>query len=272
MPLRKKCEDPLVVAVRELYDMQPLVVPRGDVQPLCLIASDGETSKFLGPIQPLVKGNDPIAVRPSRVGGANALLEQSRAVGFDVGLKLLDGFLAAWGIPSASISANFHGATKVSFRFTDVSRVSVSPTDLSRAIQNRTIDVASPLTSVFFGPKALGFFVIDAIVTSRDFTMRLEDTATAGGGVSLPAIQALVGKVTTNVTVEQHDLREVTFKGDNELPFAFSCVRFSVSARGTVTAITPGSTIPPFRFSPGAAPSSTTRVLLTDEPGLFEFD
>ncbi len=272
MRLFKQCEDPLVMAVRKTYQANLIRMPRADVSPLCLIASNRQRSDYLGALQPLLDDGAPLGLTPRRVATSNALLEKSQSVNIDVGLKLLSGFLPAWGVPSAEIGTTFQSASKVTFRFSNVFRSFVDSTELSSAIEGRHVRISSPLMANFTGPHALGFYVIDATITSREFTMRVEHAQKSDFKLDVPAIQEIVEKAHSNLTVASKDASEVTFKGDLDMPFAFSCLQFILDNRGRISAINLHESIPSFGFNFGSALSSSTRVLLSDEPGLLEFE
>jgi hypothetical protein len=270
MGLFKKCEDPLIVEVRKTYNANPIRMPRADIAPLCVIASKRQRADFLGRMQPLLVGSDVLDVTPRRAAVSSSLLEKSRSVNLDVGLNLLGGFLAAWGVPSAEIGLQFKGATKVSFRFSSVARWFVDATDLSAAVQNRRIKLSNPLVSNFLGDDPLGFYVIDATITSRDFAMRVEKTQTDAFNLAIPAIQEIVGKANAGIQVESRDALEIAFKGSLDMPFAFSCLEFVLGDQGKIGSIKLHENLPSFGFE--GKPSGSKQVLLTEEPGLLTFD
>jgi len=273
MGLFKACDDPLILAIRQTYDAIPLRMPRSDVAPLCVVASDRHRSDFLGPLQHLLTGDKALTAKLASARAPSSLRKKSRSVGIDVGLNLLGGFLAAWGVSSAEIETKFDGATRVSFRFSDVFRWFIAPTVLSEAVRGRRLRVENKLVANFLGENALGFYVIDATITSRDFILRVEETKSGGFKLAVPAIQDIVGQARAGLTVETADELELTFKGPVDMPFAFSCLQFVVDDQGDIAAITlHDNTLPTFGFDFAGEPSSSKRVLLTDDPGLLEFD
>ncbi|MFZ0930929.1 MAG: hypothetical protein WAN11_20150 [Syntrophobacteraceae bacterium] len=268
----KKCDDPLVTAVRNKYQANPIRMPRCDIAPLCLIASNRRYSDFLGPLQPLLLGKDPVSVTLHHDPAPSGLIKESRAVSLDLGLDLLGGFLAAWGVHSADIGAKFKGASKVTFRFDKVSRVFVNPTDLSAAMEGRRISTSNPLISNLLGKKAWGFYIIDATITSSVFTIRVEEAQKGDFSLSVPAVQEIVGKAHAKIGIESEDSREITFKGECGMPFAFSCQQFKFNALGEIESIMLHENIPSLGFEPEKDASSSKRVLLTDQPGLLNLN
>ncbi|MBV8641613.1 MAG: hypothetical protein JO070_09500, partial [Verrucomicrobia bacterium] len=88
--------------------------------------------------------------------------------------------------------------------------------------------------------------------------------------LSVPAIQEIVGKAHAEIRVDSKDAREITFEGPLDMPFAFSCLQFILRDQGKIGAIKLHENVPSFGFE--GTPSSLKRVLLTDEPGLLNFD
>src|SRR5688572_15137862 len=54
--------DPLLETLRDVFDATPLRVPEDRVTTLCVVATDGRHSRFLGAVEPLLSGDGAIDV------------------------------------------------------------------------------------------------------------------------------------------------------------------------------------------------------------------
>ena len=98
---------------------------------------------------------------------------------------------------------------------------------------------------------------------------------TEGGDfhLDIPAIQQIVTQAQAGVQVSSASSRELTFQGDKQLAFAFSCVRLYLNDDGKIVAMPPDlDTNRVFGYTRGRVVYSPDRVLLSREPAMVEWD
>jgi hypothetical protein len=269
--LRLCGDDPLVTALRDLFDAIPVRVPDPRVKTLTVVASDGTKSHFLGALPPLLEGGEELGLSPARSRIAPLSGRRSRAVEIGLGLQILDGFLTPLGVSLPEVDALFKSAKQVAFRFDDVSRRYVEITRLGHALQGRRLDRDNPVTSVFFEER-FDLLVLDAVLTSRSFSVELTDGREAGVTVDPGILGSVVG-AEARAAISTVNEREVRFDGARELTFAFSCVQFFVGQDGRVASIQPGARAAALPFGSGGIVLQTpNRVALTKELELFDWD
>lgn len=277
------CEgDPLIDTLRTVFDANIVRVPEERVKPLTVVASCDKKSAFRGALLPLIDGELPALndslVESSRMADISG--KRTRKVSVDIGLQVLEGFLGGFGIPSAGISTKFSGASEVSFSFQNVERRYVDSNFVGRVLNGHTIDVHNPAAAIFFGNDPCDLLVIDSVITSSDFSINVNRFNSDDFKLDVPAIQNLVGKLNTEVSVSTTSGYDLVFKGDKHLTFAFSCIRLTVDAGGQISSAPPAFDRPLLLAHSQSSGNrqahdyldSPDRVLLTDKPSLITWD
>jgi hypothetical protein len=269
--------DPLLKTLRETFGQNIIRVPEQRYEPLTVLAADRDETYFRGSLSAIVLGDafaiDPLLIASSvmaRISG-----RRTRAVDIDLGLKILEGFLSGFGVPPAGITTKFSGASKVSYMFQDVHREWADINSVGRILKGRIIDKENPAAAIFFGPQAYDFLILDSVITSSNFTISVERAKNTGFKLDIPAIQKIVNDSGTAVTLVSSTGLDLTFKGDKQLAFAFSCVRFALSEEGAIEALVPDDKVKALHFPESIVRDqeiyySPDRVLLTPLPGLIE--
>lgn len=285
MPRLALCSgDPLVDTLRDVFGANIVRVPETRVRPLAVVASDGRRASFrTTSIRNLLEGAPDLAVEPAASGMASLTGRRSRSIELGLGLRILDGFLRGFGIPSAGIEASLSGATEVAFSFGDVVRSYVDIGALGAALAGKRVDRVNPAAAIFFADdeeRAHAFLVIDSTIASSEFTLSVERAGEAAFRVDLPTIQQVVERADAGVEVRSESGREITFSGDRRLAFAFSCVRLDLDpASGRIASMPPAGDVPALeralgRDAAGEADASAPargRVLF-GAPAMFEWD
>jgi len=237
------CEgDDIVTTLREVFGQNIIRVPEERYRPLTVLAArDGKTS-FRGSFPPLVLGNPPLEFDPSLFAQSrmsNISGKRTSSVDLDLGLNVLDGLLGGFGVPSVNIKPKFDGAKKVSYTFGDVYRLWVDINSVGRMLKGRSLDKEDPAAAIFFGNGAYSLLVLDSVITSSDFTISVDRVSKADFKLDIPAIKKIVGDLEVGVSVSSSTGLDLTFKGPQQLAFAFSCVRFALSETGVISQLVP---------------------------------
>lgn len=272
--------DPIIETLRGVFGQNILKVPEERYRPLTVMAARNSRISFRGSLPPLIMGESlelPDALfADSRM--TNIAGKRSRSVNLNVGLQILEGFLGGLGVPSAGVTNAFTGATQVSFRFDDVVRKWVDINSVGALLRGRRIDAENPAAAIFFGAEQFSFLVLDSVITSTDFTISVDRASAADFRLNVPAIQQLVANVSATIRVTTTTGLDLSFKGQQQLAFSFSCVRFVLSKDGTIDALVPAEQIRGLLSGFAAMPEehevrySPDRILLTSEPAMIEVD
>jgi hypothetical protein len=271
-------DDPLVQTLRDAFGANILRVPDERLRPLTVLASDGRTTSIRGALAPLLFDAAPLAVDVYHAAAASLSGRHTRNVKLDLGLTILSGFLQPMGVAPAGIAAHFGDASELSFSFPDVRRSFVDVNELGHVLAGREVDVGNPAAAIFVEGDYT-FLVVDSVLTSRDFDIRVEATNGAGFGLDLPGIQEVVAAASGTVTVEAASGRALRFRGKHDLAFAFTCVRLYLGPDGVIASMPPADEVPSlqakgYRFG---APEhlvhyTPDRILLSVGPGMIELE
>jgi hypothetical protein len=274
--LRLCDNDPLISTLKDVFDCQPIGVPDERIVPMTVIASDGSKSHFRGALADLLIGTPTLDVPVSMSDMANLKIKRSNGVKIDLGLKILDGFLSGFRLPSAGIRAKFEGALAVSFAFKEVRRQYVDVNVLGRKLALHKLHIGNPAAAIF-GTGGFDFLVLDSVIQSRDFEMTVEKATSADFSVDIPVIQAIVQTTNVGMSVTSSTKLGISFNGPKHLTFAFACVRLFVDASGAITAMPPADKVPALKGYLASSRNMVVhytpdRVLLSPDPSLLSFD
>lgn len=234
MSLLKLCNnDPLVELMRKTFGANPVRVPDDRIQPLAVFGVNGDNKQYLGMINKLLSGDTGPEVITSKSQLANVSSSSSKKVSADLGLKVMDGFLSGLGKNSLGISASFKGATKVSFSFNNVHRISVDIIALMGSFGKFKADIANPVTKAFIDG-SMQCILVTGIIVSNNFTMKVEESEDDKFALDIPEIQGLISSKGNKVQIKGNSATEIAFKGDKELPFAFEAIKLLISFDGSI--------------------------------------
>jgi hypothetical protein len=141
----------------------------------------------------------------------------SDSVSLDVGLGLLDNYLAALGavgfIDSLHASFQHTGTRHVAVRFNRVSRDSISATALGRALIGRRLIAGNPWVSA-----GNAYYAVGAVLCSSSMSIQARDDS--GAALGLGAGIATVADVDLKVAVQQDSATGLSFTGQTPLAIA----------------------------------------------------
>lgn len=239
-------DDPLVGTLSEVFGANIVRVPEERIRPLSVVSVCDGRSSFRGELAYLVKDLSPPDLDPSHLNTSRMTDlsgKRSRKVSADLGLQILDGFLRGFGVPSAGIQQKLTGASQVSFSFKNVQRMHADVGWLGHTLSGHAIDKSNAAAAICFGEDGCEFLVIDSVITSSDFSISVDRTEGGDFHLDIPAIQQIVTQAQAGVRVSSASSRELTFQGDKQLAFAFSCVRLCLDDDGKIVAM-PRTSIP----------------------------
>lgn len=271
--------DKIVDSLRNVFHANIVAIPESRIQPLVIVAASKDTTSFRGAILPLLtKPTTFTSPQVSQSTMPNISGTKTRAINLDLGLQILGNFLKGFGIPSIDLSPSFEGASKVSFSFNNVVRFFIDINELGEHVVGSVLNKENPSASIFFQQdKPFQFYILDSAITSSDFSVNVEQSKKPGFKINLPTISQIITNANANVSVTSASTESVTFKGDKQLGFAFSCVHASFDQSGKFTSLEPGGVIPNLEAAGYSDPDrlvahTPDHVLLTRDPMMISAD
>ena len=269
------CPDPMIETLRDMFKADIVRIPDESIRPLLVVARCGDKISRRGELAHLLRcqGSTPPGAemfQTSRLPDLSG--KKSSSVDLDLGLQILDGFLKGLGLDQVGIDEQFKGAKKVSFRFGDVKRIYVDINELGGILADCAVDRFNPAAAPFFDDPPCQFLLLDSVITSPEFSVTVEEAKDNDFGIDIPVVQDLVSKVGAKVSVSGSSRRELVFKGDRELAYAFSKVPVRMDLQGNISSL--GVDDEFMVLKKGAKPGSpeAARVLLADRPAMIDWD
>lgn len=228
-------DDPVVSVLSKTLKANVVRIPEERLAPLWVLARRDEAqASARGHINGLLDVPVQFAA-PETKAMAAITGTRTKSVDVDLGLQILQGFLAGIGLggASAAISAKFSGAQTVSFSFAGVERSYVEANEIGKALSGRRMPVTQPAAAIFFGPGAYQGFIIDSTITSSEFNIRVERSSSSDFALKLPEIQGLLA-AETGVKVAQSSKLDISFQGRARLAFAFTALTLELAPDGRI--------------------------------------
>ncbi len=259
-------EDPLVSLVHDLFGANIVRVPDARVQPLAVVVHRDGRSFFRGSLLPLLTEARPLGVQAEYSDLTDISGRRSRRVTLDLGVHILRGFLRGLGVPHADLTAGLAGASYLSFAFPAARRLAVDINALGWAIAGRRLDRGNPAAAILFDQPAYGLLLIDSVLTSRQIAVVLSGARGQRLNVDLAALRQSLAEVGGSVGAADERGIELTLTSEEELTFAFSCVRLCFDPDGQI------QSLPPDHSTRTLGELAPDRVLLSAGPGLLVWD
>jgi hypothetical protein len=270
--------DPLVETLRKTFGANIVRVPETRVQPMCAVAVRDKKVVFRGDFRPLLAGAPDLTI-PDDADAVSQMSslsgKQSRSVKLGLGLDILGQFLSGFGVPSIGIAAEFEGATEVAFTFQAVQRHWIDVNWLGRALTGKTLDPQQQAAKIYLYKPQWSLLLIDSVIASSDFTINVTKSKGTSFGLDVPVFQTLIANAKAHVTVEQTSSRQLTFRGDEALTFAFTAVQLYVDQYGNILSMLPGGdsvVMSKVAESGGVASYGLDHIELSSEPAWVEWD
>ncbi|WP_461067005.1 gasdermin [Spirosoma horti] len=234
----------LLETIKDTFDANPVRIPEERLQPLTLLGKISNKAYFLGNMYNIENETlleDKPNINKSKL--ANVSSKKSKKVNLDIGINILDGFLKGFGINAnlfGEIKNHFANVKSLSFSFDDVNRFYIEPIELFSWLQNKDIIIKSPVLQPFMQEEN-SLYVIDSIITSKSFSISIENKLDNNVETTIPSLQKILA--TTDVKVETTSASQtgITFKGNKNLTFAFSCFNISWDKSGKINTLMPNT-------------------------------
>ena len=268
MPILNLCPDTIIRTLHSVFQANIVRIPESRIKPITAIIRKGKKQRFWGDLSALVDGDllqASEAIQISRMADVSG--KQSKNVDLALGLEIMDGFLRGFQLPSTGIQAQFKGAKKVSFSFKEVERKYIQPAILGGLLVGHALDAENTANDAFFSRQA-DLLVIDSIITSKDFSISVEQSDNKDFKLDVPTIQAIIGKGNTKVKVESATGLDITFKGEEALTFAFTCLKSQIDPAGRIS-LSPADN---FKEVFRSMQTNYEKELLSEEIGMIEWD
>lgn len=287
MAFLKLCSgDEIVDTLREVFGANIIRVPEERIQPLSVIAVCDKKTGFRGALENILDGSSGPGTPRTPLGTdlvlnshmANLSGKKTTSVDVKLGLEILDGFLQGFGIPGAVVSVHFGQVSSVSFSFQEVIRKYLDIGVVGRLLSGRIVDFSNPAAAIYRPKGECDLLVVDSLICSRSFVIHADRAHNVDFHAKLPEIRRCLGAQSA-VQISSATGLDLSFQGDRDLGFAFSCVRLCLDKKGKITDMPPGKEVAlmfrDFRLSHKAQPHlvySPDRVLLGKSPGMISFD
>ena len=271
------CKNDTTTLLRKHFNATPLRVPDNSVQPMLIIAEKAGKTDKRGHLKHLLAGTPELQLTKHDDPVANVEIQKTRSMDWEIGAKLLDGFLQGFNLPGASVTAALSNAKTISLAFQNVRRHWIDKNELGSVLNGKKVDLTHPSVGIFLGEDAQNMLMVTDVIVSNGIAINVEKSTDGNFEGKIPALQQIASDANAKVAVKKGGSNAIVFEGEDFLTFAFSCVKLELdpntgSLSVGLTVVTRESK------TPGAPPEEIQvpqPVELDDdlyEPGLLEWD
>ncbi len=267
-------QDPVFSILNDVLQANILKVPEGRIVPLGVVekplAGKPKFRTTIGTIltEPTAVDIDPAYLETKPM--VNISGEKTKKTDLKLGLEILGGFLKGFGVSLPNLDAHFRDVAKVSFSFDHVNRTWMDNGILADELEDQRIR-RNALTEGFFGLAASRLLLIDSVITSNDFSIHASETTDDGFEFNLSALKKEIGSVDGKFSVRESGKRSLVFQGEENLPFAFTCIRLQLNRDGHITGM-PNYTKPLPNLMGGSGKMEMEKEKLSEDGGMVEID
>lgn len=226
-------KDPLITLLKNTFKANPIKIPEERIVPLGVIIKKESNEAYWGDVINLLTDKSPYPEKPTKSKMPDMSDTKSKAVDFNLGFKILDGFLKGMGVGSSELKTKFNGVKKISFTFHNVNRSHIDIGKLGAFLEGKKLKKENPANNLLFQNKAK-FIVIDSTIVSKNFSIDVEESSISDFSFDIDGINQIIGKVDNNISINSSNKLNISFSGKKSLAFAFTGVVLDVAQDGTI--------------------------------------
>jgi len=227
-------DDPLLKVLKDALKANPIRIPEERIKPLIVLSKQGNNNKFIGDIKNLLENNTHVDIPIENSQMADISSTRSKKIDASLGLQVLDNFLKGFGSKAASIEFAFNGAKTISFSFDNVQRQYIDLGTLGKVLVQKKVDISNPVIQNFIEEKS-ECIILDSVITSNNFSIRVEDEYSTGFSFNIPEINKVLSSLNNDIKVSSSSSLEITFNGSKQLAFAFTCLLVNIDDEGHIS-------------------------------------
>jgi hypothetical protein len=226
------CKNPTTDLLRDTFKATPVNPPESSVQPLLVFAlKPGGSAQKRGHFQHLLADDAPLQLEVSQNRVSDTALERTQSVDLDFGINIMEALLKGFKIDAAPVNAALKNARQISFSFTNIYRHSIDINQLGKQLIGRHLDIQNPALSIFTDPTdPWQMLLVTDVLVSNEIAINAEKSTDGSLDINLEALQAYITGANLKVKASKKQGDTIVFEGEEQLTFAFSCVRVIVEA------------------------------------------
>lgn len=260
--------DPLVNVLRSHFNASIARIPKSSIKP-CLVLGlvDGKLNT-LGKLEDLF--TDGLSELPEiKVEQISNELsgKKSGEMSAGFGLKVLEGFLKAFKVPSAGLNAGLNKAKNISYSFDRIRSQYIEALRLGKIVGEQELDISNVNLKPFMKDPNKRLFVVLRTYQSKSFNMHFDGDFQSNLDANVEGLNKLINvESSAQVSVNKKSEGGISFEGNEYKTFAFQLVELEIDDEELyIKAVTPDNNHKVLEESTGVAVS-----LIDEDPVMFD--
>ncbi len=205
-------------------------LPRRGIDPLDVLGRDGRSMERLGRLDQIWKSAKPVPQPGPAQLAAKISGQQTNEMSLSVGLKLLNGVLAAIGAKLPQLDFAYSQASTLQFTFGDVTTRGVDPFLVGDYLGNGDLTGSNPVFDHYFHEEDTEAFVLTEVLEAKAISVSAKTQNEGSFAADIPAIQQVVG-ADVKVGVKAGSGSDLTFAGEQPVTFGFKTFQIAFDGR-----------------------------------------
>jgi hypothetical protein len=234
MSFLKLCKsDPLLSILKEHFDASLVRIPKSSVKPYLVLGYRDGKLNTLGQLEKLFVGE--LAERPKvRVEEVTEKIEGEKSgnMSSDFGIKILDGFLEGFNLPSAGFKSAFSKAKNMAYSFDKVRSEFIESLELGSLLGEMELDSSNLSLRPFIKDNKNRLFVVVRTYQSKSFNIHFDKSFESNLNAEIQGLKELIDLDESSFSVNKEEKGGVNFEGKKYKTFAFQLVELEVDEDG----------------------------------------
>jgi hypothetical protein len=225
-------------------------LPRRGIEPLDVLGQTGLSLERLGRLDQIWASSKPVPRPGPDQDAAKISGQRTNEMKLSVGLKLLEGVLAAVGAKVPQVDFAYAKASTLQFTFGDVTARGVDPLLVGEFLGSGDLKGPNPVFDRYFHDEDAKAFVLTEVLLAKSISVSAKDEHSGDVKVDIPAIQQAVG-VDVQVAAKVGSGSDLTFAGAQPVTFGFKAFEIAFDGRWRMVGAAAG---PDLAFAAGTSP------------------
>lgn len=238
-----KADDSMLTLLRDVLKCELIRIPSENIYPLRIIEKKGNIIKEIGELKNILSKPNEFKLSRNdyeRFSMASLSGRKTRKANFELGIRILEGFLKGFGLNNSFFNSTLKGEVSVAFSFENVYKISIDNGLLGNALKNHRID---NIRLTDFLNKQSELLLIDSIIESNEFVVSFYKEDNTDLSIDINAIE--LANINSKISINKIGSNSVSVHRENALPFAFTCIKLLADYTGKINNLTTINKLPP---------------------------
>ena len=234
MSFLKLCQgDPLVSVLKDHFDASIARIPKSSIKPNLVLGYSNGKLNTLGQLDSLFK-EDLYNIPAVKVEEVTKELsgKRSGSMSSSFGIKILEGFLKGFNIPSAGLAQMITKADDIAYSFDRIRSQYIESLKLGAVLGGQELNTANLSLKPFLTDSKNRLFVVVRTYQSKSFNIHFDQSFESNLELNLKGLKGMMDLDNASFNLKKKEEGGLGFEGSTYKTFAFQLVELEVDEDG----------------------------------------